>query len=151
MAATATASSTGRATGRNAIPTSPSNAPTAAPPARLPTMCAVTVRTHRLPLVRSPSGWMLESIDTPHGDQAERTAAATATRQAPTTTISGTSAVPLRLGHRGHGGCPWRRLVLRPGPNLGPRRRTAGGCLVQAGMARPDAGGQQLGVDRRLA
>jgi hypothetical protein len=43
---------------------------------------AVTVTHHLLCLLRSPSGWMLDSIDSPQGDQVDRTAAIRAIRHA---------------------------------------------------------------------
>src|SRR5690606_20959327 len=69
--------------GRN-DPTSPNRPPTVAPARAAPTTKAVAVMVHRLWRARSPSGWMLESIDSPHGDQCDRMAARMATKEAAT-------------------------------------------------------------------
>src|SRR5439155_1467306 len=50
--------------------------PPRAAPARAPALAeartwAAAVSHHRFRRTRSPSGWMLASIDSPHGDQAE--------------------------------------------------------------------------------
>src|SRR3954451_9758028 len=54
-------------------------APNSAPAAVDAAVYQSAVVIHRLPRARSPSGWMLESIDSPQGDQVERTAATRAT------------------------------------------------------------------------
>src|SRR5437588_10359942 len=72
--------------GPSSIPNAPRTAPAARPPATEPTRYAPAVTPHRLPRARSPSGLMLESIDSPQGDQVERTPAMRASPN-PTTLI----------------------------------------------------------------
>src|SRR5271165_3207361 len=62
-----------------AAPSPPASPPTVRPPATEPAKYQATVRPHRVLRARSPSGLMLASIDSPQGDQEERSAATTAT------------------------------------------------------------------------
>ena len=48
-------------------------------PEQAPATNQVAVAPYRWPRLRSPNGVMVDSIDSPHGDHVERTAAATAT------------------------------------------------------------------------
>src|SRR5262245_61678860 len=57
---------------------SATNTPVVAPPITEPTRNQLAVQRKRCPRPDSASGVMVESIDRPHGDQVERTAAATA-------------------------------------------------------------------------
>src|SRR3954452_12308444 len=61
------------------VPAHPRAAPTMAPAAVEPPTYQPAVTNQWFPRPRSPSGWMLESIDSPQGDQVERTAATSAT------------------------------------------------------------------------
>src|SRR5437660_1030670 len=89
--ATATAAAT-----TAAWPARPSSTPAAAPPVIDAARYAVTVTPHRLSRARSPSGWMLASIDSPHGDQLERSPATVATtRPAATADHQDTALFPL--------------------------------------------------------
>src|SRR5436190_23744397 len=62
-------------------------APSVAPPSTVPATNHVVVTHQRWPRLRSPRGVIVESIEWPHGDHVDRTAATTArTRAAPTST-----------------------------------------------------------------
>src|SRR5438270_126092 len=62
-------------------PSSPASAPTAAAATTEPAAKNATVTPHLDPRARSPSGVMLASIDSPHGDHAERSPATTPAAQ----------------------------------------------------------------------
>src|SRR4051812_24970177 len=74
---------------RVAVPT-----PNVAPPAAAPTTNHVAVAPKRWRRVRSASGVMVDSIDWPHGDHVERTAAATASATASTMRTSISTSEP---------------------------------------------------------
>src|SRR5439155_24495146 len=100
-------------------PIDPNTDPTTAPEAADATPHAVTVIPHLELRLRSPSGVMLASIDSPHGDHAERMAAVTERAKASATMVGS-----------GFIGVVHERL-----------------SGVQAGVAGADAGRIQLGVD----
>src|SRR5690349_606200 len=102
-AATATPSSPVRAGAEIATrpPAAPRAAPRAAPAAPAASANAVTVIPHRLPRLRSPSGVMLPSIDSPQGDHSERSPATIASG---TATVSSAGAVTIALAVRPEAG-----------------------------------------------
>ena len=62
--------------------------PSVSPPTTAPITNQVAVERNRWPRPCSASGVMVDSIESPHGDQVERTAAATATTSAISTRAS---------------------------------------------------------------
>src|SRR5437588_5916650 len=106
----------------------PKAAPASAPPPAEARTWAAAVSHHRFRRTRSPSGWMLASIDSPHGDQAERTPAISATATA-TPGIKCRSVARVGTAHVA-------------GADAG---------MVQARVARQDAGRGQFVVDPLLA
>src|SRR6185312_14116244 len=78
-------------------PAAPRRAPATAPAPVAATAKAVTVIPHRLPRLRSPSGVMLPSIDSPQGDHSERRPATTASGTA-TTSSAGAVTGPRGVG-----------------------------------------------------
>src|SRR5438067_8002026 len=113
-----------------APPTAPSSVPAAPPAAVAASPKAVTVIPHLRPRLRSPSGVMLPSIDSPQGDHSERSPATTASG---TATASSAGAV---TGHRAFGpeagvvgaDAGRRELALHPQGALG--RALAAGDVV---------------------
>src|SRR6516162_1186775 len=96
------------------MPIAPAAAPMSAPPKVDATRYQPIVRPNRVLRARSPSGLMLASIDSPHGDQDERSPATAATTTPATVTPTDVTATPR----------PSRPLVVaRPGRGSGRRAR----------------------------